>query len=59
MKFVAKRLVKTADNSSGSEQWRFRLKNVTLIVVGLTLLYIILGLIADFAAMRISDSFIR
>ncbi len=55
MKFVAKKLEKTADNSSGSERWRDRLKNLALVTFVLTVLYLILGFVADFSAMRISD----
>ncbi len=55
MNFVARKLEKTADNSSGSERWRDRLKNLALIIVGMTILYLMLGAVADFAALRISD----
>ncbi|NOY00864.1 MAG: M48 family metalloprotease, partial [Verrucomicrobia bacterium] len=55
MKFVAKKLEKTADNSSGSERWRDRFKNLALVSFALATLYFILGFIADFTAMRISD----
>ncbi len=55
MKFVAKKLEATEDNSSGAEPWHAQLKNFGLVFGGLALLYLLLGFIADFSVMRISD----
>ena len=55
MKFVPRKIEKTADNSRGKESWRDKLKNLTSVVVVLAVLYFAIGLVADFVAMRISE----
>jgi len=55
MKFVPKRLDSTADNSSGKENWRDKLKNLVSVVGALAVLYIAIGFVADFVAMSISE----
>ena len=54
MKFVSRKIEKTADNSRGKETWRDKLKNILSVVVVLAVLYFAIGLLADFVAMRIS-----
>ena len=55
MKFVAKELKHTADASSGREAWHEKLKNVAIVVVAISGLYLILILIADYAARHINE----
>ena len=55
MKFVPSKLEKTADNSRGKESWKDKLKNLTSVVGVLLVLYFVIGLLADFVAMRISE----
>ena len=55
MKFVLSKLEKTADNSRGKESWKDKLKNLTSVICVLLVLYFVIGLLADFVAMRISE----
>ena len=55
MKFVPRKIEKTADNSRGKESWKDKLKNLTSVVGVLAVLYFAIGLLADFVAMRISE----
>lgn len=55
MKFVPRRLERTAENSSGKESWGDKLKNLVSVVGVLAVLYIVIGLVADFVALRISE----
>ena len=55
MKFVPSKLEKTADNSRGKESWKDKLKNLTSVIGVLLVLYFVIGLLADFVAMRISE----
>ncbi len=55
MKFVPKPLEDAAENSSGQEHWREKAKNVVIIIVGVTLIYLLLGFIAEFMVTRISE----
>ena len=53
MKFVPRKIEKTADNSRGKESWKDKLKNLTSVVGVLAVLYFAIGLLAGFVAMRI------
>ena len=55
MKFVLSKLEKTADNFRGKESWKDKLKNLTSVICVLLVLYFVIGLLADFVAMRISE----
>lgn len=55
MKFVPKQLEETAEASSGHEHWKEKVKNVVIIIVGTTLIYLLLGFIAEFMVTRISE----
>ena len=55
MKFVPKQLEETAEASSGHEHWQEKVKNVVIIIVGTTLIYLLLGFIAEFMVTRISE----
>ncbi len=55
MKFVPKQLNESAEASSGREHWKEKVKNVGIIIVGMTLVYLLLGAIAEFMVTRISE----
>ena len=55
MKFIPRKIQKTADNSSGKESRIEKLKNFGCVVGGLAVLYFAIGFVADFAAMRVSE----
>ena len=55
MKFVPRKIEKTADNSRGKESWKDKLKNLISVVGVLAVLYFAIGLLADFVATRISE----
>jgi predicted Zn-dependent protease len=56
MKFVPKRLEKTADVSRGAASWQSFLKNVVSVVITLALGYLALGALTDVLARTIPDS---
>ena len=55
MKFVQRSLERTADNSSGRESPSDKLKNLVSVVVVMAIIYILMGFVADFVAMRVSE----